>query len=79
MQHPAIEAVTVPAENCRLLLASDGAYEPHHDAGHHLSDYLTGDPGEAAAHFTETAVALALANDPTHADNATALVADLRP
>jgi serine/threonine protein phosphatase PrpC len=30
--HPAIETVTVPAEECRLLLASDGAYEPLEDS-----------------------------------------------
>jgi serine/threonine protein phosphatase PrpC len=77
--HPAIEAVTRPAENCRLLLASDGAYEPHEDAGHTLSDHLIGDPGETARCFVDTAVATARAVPDPYADNATVLVADIRP
>lgn len=77
--HPAIETVTCGAEDCRLLLASDGAYEPHEDAGHVLSDYLIGGPREAARHFVDTAVAQARAVPDPYADNATVLVADLRP
>lgn len=81
--HPVIESTARPAEDCRLLLASDGAYEPHEDAGHRLSDYLTGTPAEAARDFTETAVSRAesLVDEygQAHADNASALVADLRP
>jgi serine/threonine protein phosphatase PrpC len=77
--HPAIETVTRPAEDCRLLLASDGAYEPHEDAEHTLSDHLIGDPSEAARHFVDTAVATARAVSDPYADNATVLVADLRP
>ena len=84
--HPAIEAVTLPAEDCRLVLASDGAYEPHEDAGHPLADELVGDPREAARHFVDAAVRHATAatramdpNRPPYADNATALVADIRP
>jgi serine/threonine protein phosphatase PrpC len=77
--HPAIESVTRPAENCRLLLASDGAYEPHEDAGHQLSDYLSGDPTETARRFVGTAVATARAVPDPYADNSTVLIADLRP
>lgn len=77
--HPAIETVTLPAEDCRLLLASDGAYEPHEDAGHQLSDFLIGDLGETARCFVDTAVATARAVADPYADNATVLIADLRP
>jgi len=76
--HPAIETVTRLLENSRLLLASDGAYEPHEDAGHELSDFLVGDPREIAECFVETAVATARAVADPYADNATVLVADLR-
>jgi len=76
--HPAIETVTRLLENSRLLLASDGAYEPHEDAGHELSDFLVGDPSEIAECFVETAVATARAVPDPYADNATVLVADLR-
>jgi serine/threonine protein phosphatase PrpC len=71
--HPAIESATRGMENCRLLLASDGAYEPLEDSARNLADYLTGTPNEAAHDFTESAIAHA----GTHADNATVLVADL--
>ena len=77
--HPAIESVTRPAEDCRLLLASDGAYEPHEDAGHQLAKFLIGDVDELALPFVETAVATARAVAEPHADNATVLIADLRP
>lgn len=73
--HPAIETVTVPAQNARLLLASDGAYEPLEDSLRNLADYLTGTPREAACDFVTAAVEHAT----VHADNATVLVADLRP
>ncbi|MET9089432.1 mucin-2 [Streptomyces sp. NPDC004237] len=76
--HPAIESVTRPAENCRLLLASDGAYEPYEDGGHDLSAYLTGTPGPAARRFVATAVDIARAAPNPHADNATVLIADIR-
>ncbi|MGX1301373.1 serine/threonine protein phosphatase PrpC [Streptomyces albogriseolus] len=74
--HPAVEAATVHAERGRLLLACDGAYEPHEDAGHHLGDLLYGTPAQAARRVVADAVATAstLANRP---DNSTALVADL--
>lgn len=57
----------------RLLLASDGAYEPLEDAGEDLAPYLTGSPRTAARTLTTAAI------DHTsgYADNATALVADL--
>lgn len=77
--HPAIEAAVCHADTFRLLLASDGAYEPHEDAGHHLADQLIGMPGEAARHFVDTAVATARSVADPHADNATVLVADIRP
>jgi serine/threonine protein phosphatase PrpC len=71
--HPAIEtAIRYPVRE-RLLLASDGAYEPLEDNGCRLSDYLTGTPAEAARDFTEFAIAHAGG----YADNATVLVADL--
>ncbi|MGC0334869.1 serine/threonine protein phosphatase PrpC [Streptomyces sp. SAI-170] len=72
--HLAIESVTRDAENCRLLLASDGAYEPLEDSARNIADYLTGTPAHAARHITESAIAHA----GTYSDNATALVADLR-
>jgi len=72
--HPAIEAVTRQLENSRLLLASDGAYEPLEDSCRNLADYLIGDPGETARGFVQAAIDHAS----THADNATVLVADLR-
>ncbi|WP_431983931.1 mucin-2 [Streptomyces qinglanensis] len=83
--HPAIEAVTYPEKKCRLVLASDGAYEPHEDAERPLADELVGEPREAARHFVDAAVrhatATTAAQDParTYADNATALVADICP
>jgi serine/threonine protein phosphatase PrpC len=78
--HPAIEAVTRAAGKYRLLLASDGAYEPHEDAGHDLADFLTiGDLPETAEAFVDTAVATARAVANPHADNATVLIADIRP
>jgi serine/threonine protein phosphatase PrpC len=71
--HPAIEtAIRYPARE-RLLLASDGAYEPLEDSCRNLANYLIGSPTEAARDFTQSAI------DHTgeYADNATALVADL--
>lgn len=72
--HPAIEAVTRQLENSRLLLASDGAYEPLEDSCRNLSDYLVGDPGGTARDFVQAAID----HGSTHADNATVLIADLR-
>jgi serine/threonine protein phosphatase PrpC len=76
VNHPAVEARTVHAERGRLLLASDGAYEPHEDAGHLLGDLLYGTPAEAARRVVSDAVATALTVT-SRPDNATALVADL--
>lgn len=73
--HPAIESITRPAENCRLLLASDGAYEPLEDSCRNLANYLVGDPAPTARDFVQAAIDHA----GPHIDNATALVADLRP
>lgn len=72
--HPAIETVTRLAQNSRLLLASDGAYEPLEDSGRQLADYLIGDPAPTARGFVQAAVDHAS----THADNASVLIADLR-
>jgi len=71
--HPAIESAVRHPVRERLLLASDGAYEPLEDNGCTLSDYLTGTPAEAARNFTESAIAHA----GEYADNATVLIADL--
>jgi serine/threonine protein phosphatase PrpC len=71
--HPAIEAVTGPAEACRLLLASDGAYEPLEDSARNLAKYLDGNPRRAATDF----VTAAIEHAGDYADNATVLVADL--
>ncbi|MEU2026923.1 protein phosphatase 2C domain-containing protein [Streptomyces sp. NPDC016469] len=57
----------------RLLLASDGAYEPLEDSARDLSQYLAGAPADAARAFVRAAVAHA----PVRADNATVLVADV--
>jgi len=72
--HPAIETATRYPVCERLLLASDGAYEPLEDSCRTLSDYLIGAPGDAARDFVQAAVDHAS----VHADNATVLVADLR-
>lgn len=73
--HRAVEAVTYPAESCRLLLARDGAYEPLEDSCVHLADFLIGDPQEAARGVVHGAIDRA---GPC-ADNASALVVDVRP
>ncbi|MET9676368.1 protein phosphatase 2C domain-containing protein [Streptomyces sp. NPDC006482] len=81
--HPAVESLTLPDAHGRLLLASDGAYEPHEDARGALAAELGGDLTQAVRRFTTTAVersaAVTRALDPNrvHADNATALLADL--
>lgn len=71
--HPAIETVTRQMEDARLLLASDGAYEPLEDSCRDLANYLTGTPGETARDFVQAAIDHAS----VRADNATVLVADL--
>jgi serine/threonine protein phosphatase PrpC len=83
--HPAIESTTQLLDGpCRLLLATDGAYEPHEDAGHDLVVELGYEPlAPAVRQFVDLAVATSenacRAVDPTdiHADNSTALLADL--
>ncbi|MFE7933399.1 PP2C family serine/threonine-protein phosphatase [Streptomyces sp. NPDC057456] len=78
--HPVIEAATVPVEELRLVLATDGAYEPIEDVGGHLPDYLTGVPAAAAEDFTEAAIVRArLVKEPRHVDNSTVRVVDLVP
>jgi serine/threonine protein phosphatase PrpC len=71
--HPAIETATRFPVRERLLLASDGAYEPLEDSCRNLANYLIGTPAEAARDFTESAIAHAGG----YADNATVLIADL--
>ncbi|MEV5887360.1 hypothetical protein AB0L74_32735 [Streptomyces sp. NPDC052020] len=73
--HPAIEYLRCPTRPGRLLLASDGAYEPHEDAGRDLAAYLTGDPRTAAERLVDDAVRRARALPDPYADNATALIA----
>lgn len=83
--HPGIETATRPAATVRLVLASDGAYEPHEDEGRSIADELEGTPRDAARRLVTQAVARSMSTtralDPSrvHADNATALVADIRP
>ncbi|MFJ5547585.1 PP2C family protein-serine/threonine phosphatase [Streptomyces sp. NPDC093225] len=69
---PLIDVVRVPALG-RLLLASDGAYEPLEDAGRGLEEYLRGPVRRVARELVAAAVGLGTG----HADNATVLVADL--
>lgn len=73
---PQIGSVTVPLDpGARLLLASDGAYEPIEDAGRHISSFLYAAPPAVCAEvLVTTAIDLA---DSDAADNASALVADL--
>lgn len=81
--HPAIESVTEPLDGVwRLVLASDGAYEPHHDADSDPYMWLEhDDPTTAAREFVDLAVKQARAKLPPEdhcfVDNATVLVADL--
>lgn len=63
-------------EGGRLLLASDGTYNPIEDHGHNLTRLLdTGTPRDAA----RALVATALATDEERHDNATSLVVDIEP
>ncbi|MEU8762726.1 hypothetical protein [Streptomyces sp. NPDC048659] len=72
--HPAVESTAGPARPGWLLLASDGAYEAHEDAGGDLAAYLTGAPKDAAAHLVDDAIGHL--HEP-YVDNATALVVHL--
>lgn len=59
----------------RLLLASDGAYEPIEDAHRDIGAFLYGAPVVSIArNLVDVATRLA---DPAHTDNATVLVAEL--
>jgi serine/threonine protein phosphatase PrpC len=72
-ENPKIGTAAVPGGG-RLLLASDGAYEPLEDSCRDLARYLTGQPvARAASELVDDAIAHASA----HADNATVLVAEL--
>ncbi|MEV8092698.1 mucin-2 [Streptomyces nigra] len=85
--HPAIESTTRKITGpCRLLLVSDGAYEPHEDAGHCLFTECDGDEliptvRDLVDLAGDTAVKTSRSLDPNqvYADNATALLADLTP
>ncbi|MFF1561819.1 SpoIIE family protein phosphatase [Streptomyces sp. NPDC058279] len=70
--HVPIGSVTVPNSG-RLLMASDGAYEPLEDAQLTLADHLEGSPQRAA----RTLVSTAIEHGGSRADNATVLLADL--
>ncbi|MFB9592599.1 PP2C family protein-serine/threonine phosphatase [Streptomyces racemochromogenes] len=70
--HPSIGSVRAP-NNGRLVLVSDGAYEPLEDAQLPIPDYLMGRPHRAA----RALVSAAIAHADGRADNATALIADL--
>jgi len=70
-RRPQIGAVLGPAAG-RLLLASDGAYEPLEDASRDLGAYLTGGVRRAAQGFVEAAIE----HGSERPDNATVLVAD---
>ncbi|MFD7556503.1 PP2C family protein-serine/threonine phosphatase [Streptomyces sp. NPDC059835] len=81
--HPAIETATAEiTPGSRLLLASDGAYEPHEDAGHDVFAELDDDPLTSTVRgFVDRAVDTSRKALPPHehryVDNATALLADL--
>lgn len=68
---PQIGAVLGPAAG-RLLLASDGAYEPLEDSCRDLAAYLVGGVHEAAQGFVEAAIE----HGPVRPDNASVLVVD---
>ncbi|MFE4829942.1 hypothetical protein [Streptomyces sp. NPDC056672] len=73
--HRAVETVRGPVRSGWLLLLSDGAYEPHEDADHDMSGYLTGTPDVAAQRLVRGAVSRAREVPRSRADNATALIA----
>lgn len=85
--HPRIESATRDLTRpCRLLLASDGAYEPIEDAGLCVfaeldDDPLTGITAQFVRLAVHTSVKTSRAIDPArvHADNATVLLAELTP
>lgn len=71
--HPTVEATSLRPGRCRLLLASDGAYEPLEASCVRLEDYLTGPVEDVPGGIVTEAVELGS----LYPDNATALVADL--
>jgi serine/threonine protein phosphatase PrpC len=71
-EQPLIGAAVRPLSG-RLLLASDGAYEPLEDSCLDVAQFLDGTPAQAARAVVRGAIDRA----PLRADNATALVADL--
>ncbi|MGW1950252.1 PP2C family protein-serine/threonine phosphatase [Streptomyces sp. NPDC001940] len=71
-EKPLIGAVTRSLSG-RLLLASDGAYEPLEDSCLDMAEFLHG----STAHAARTITRAAIERGSLHADNATALVADL--
>ncbi|MYR63889.1 mucin-2 [Streptomyces sp. SID625] len=81
--HPVIETATRPlVDGDRLVLASDGAYEPHEEAGHDL--YVELDDGKLrgiAQSFGDLAVETSRKSRPQDewrfVDNATVLIAEL--
>ncbi|MEU9998071.1 protein phosphatase 2C domain-containing protein [Streptomyces sp. NPDC050848] len=80
VNHPAIETHTLPPGPVRLLLASDGAYEPYEDAGHALAPLLDGTSlRRVARRFADGAVEASRDTNPSdpHADNSTVLIADI--
>ncbi|MFD6335334.1 PP2C family protein-serine/threonine phosphatase [Streptomyces niveus] len=85
-RHPAIETTTREISGpCRLLLVSDGAYEPLEDARHCLFTACHGDLIPTVRNLVnravDTSVKTSRALDPNqvYADNATALLAELAP
>ncbi|MEY9840692.1 mucin-2 [Streptacidiphilus sp. EB103A] len=81
--HRAVGTATAPAAG-RLVLMTHGAYDPHQQVRHPLDDLLTGTPAQAATALVHTAVhrsytVARFEHRRPCADNATALVADLRP
>ncbi|MFH8581687.1 protein phosphatase 2C domain-containing protein [Streptomyces zaomyceticus] len=78
--HRTIETHTMLPTPVRLLLASDGAYEPYEDAGDDIAAHLAGHSLRAIARrFADRAVATSRAARPNspYADNATVLITDL--
>lgn len=75
VHHPAIESTTIDltCPSVRLLLASDGAYEPLSQPDLRMANLLTGTPQDDARRLVSLATELA----GPRADNATALIADL--
>ncbi|MFC8887198.1 PP2C family serine/threonine-protein phosphatase [Streptomyces cinereoruber] len=78
LRHRTVDSVTLdPDGPCRLLLATDGAYEPHEAAGHDLAAQLDGALLRVAVRdFVDVAVEVSVETD-GKAGNASALLAEL--